>query len=348
MKNILLVEPNYPSKYPPLGLMKISAHHKAQNDEVCFVKGMAEKLPFSTYNIVYISTLFTFDASEAIKTINYYSEHCNNADIIVGGVMASLIPEIIHSETGITPHVGLLKEVDNMPPDYSIADKYVMNDCSFVFTSRGCPNHCEFCAVKKLEPEFAINPNWKKHIDPQRSRIMIHDNNITAAPMDHYQAVMFHLMRLGKEVIFDNGFDCRLFTQDHCEALAKTNVGSVRFAFDTMAQDGHAQRAVELCLKNGISASKIMVYVLYNYKDDLEEASYRAREIARLGARPYAMEYMPLTATSMRGYYHGAWTKDLCIDFARYINHARMVSVMDFEEWRDMRVSRRKYPKRKR
>jgi len=321
--------------------MKISAYHKAQNDCVAFVKGLAEELPFSDYDIIYISTLFTFDASETIKTINYYASHCNNASINVGGIMATLMPETIKSETGIAPHIGLLKSVDDIAPDYGIAEGYAMNDFSFVFTSRGCPNRCSFCAVKMLEPEPTINTNWKKHIHPKKPRIMIHDNNITAAPMDHYQSVMFHLMRLGKEVTFDNGFDCRLFTEEHCKALAKINVGSVRFAFDTMAQDGLVQKSVALCLKHGISPSKIMVYVLYNYKDDLEEASYRAREIACLGARPYAMEYMPLTATSMRGYYHGAWTKDLCIDFARYINHDRMVSVMGFEEWVSRRGSKK-------
>ncbi len=336
-KNVLLVEPNYPSKYPPLGLMKISAYHKSRNDAVTFVKGIVEHLPFTKYNIVYVSTLFTFDAVETIKTINYYSERCCNASINVGGIMASLMPEMIKAETGIEPHVGILENIDDVAPDYSIADNYAMNDCSFVFTSRSCPNQCEFCAVQTLEPEATINVNWKKHIDPQRSLIMVHDNNITATPMKHYQSVMLHLMRLGKEVIFDNGFDCRLFTQEHCTALARVNIGSVRFAFDSMAQDGYVQRAIELCIKNGISASKIMAYVLYNYNDDLNDATYRAREIAKLGARPYAMEYMPLTAASIRGYYHGSWTKDLCKDFAHYINHARMVSVMDFEEWRSAR-----------
>jgi hypothetical protein len=41
MANILLIEPGYKNKYPPLGLMKIAAYHGpyGKNDNVRFMKG---------------------------------------------------------------------------------------------------------------------------------------------------------------------------------------------------------------------------------------------------------------------------------------------------------------------
>lgn len=38
-RNILLIEPNYKNKYPPLGLMKIATYHRKLGDNVCFFKG---------------------------------------------------------------------------------------------------------------------------------------------------------------------------------------------------------------------------------------------------------------------------------------------------------------------
>ena len=38
-KKILLIEPNYKNKYPPIGLMKISTFHRDLGDDVKFYKG---------------------------------------------------------------------------------------------------------------------------------------------------------------------------------------------------------------------------------------------------------------------------------------------------------------------
>ena len=69
---ILLVEPGYKNKYPPLGLMKISAYHKLKGDDVIFVKGENKELRAQMWDRIYITTLFTFYWRKTIKTIEYY------------------------------------------------------------------------------------------------------------------------------------------------------------------------------------------------------------------------------------------------------------------------------------
>lgn len=332
---VLLVEPNYPSKYPPLGLMKLSSYHKSLFNHVQFVKGLEESTIYNRYDYIYITSLFTYDINVVINTIKYYQSYHAEAEIIIGGVAASLLPDKIRESTGITPVVGLLTDIDSYPPDYNMSTMYKYNDHSFVFTSRGCPNNCNYCAVNMLEPNRSINSRWKEHINPNFPYIMVHDNNITATDDSHYADVMGYLAKLQRQVTFDNGFDCRLFNEIHCKYLSKLNLRTIRFAFDNSSQEEHIRRAIRLCNKYGIASSKIMVYVLYNYNDSLEDALYRASEIARLGARPYAMRYIPLNAEDKESFLSQGWDKELCHDLFEFVNVCRLTNAMSFQEWRD-------------
>jgi radical SAM superfamily enzyme YgiQ (UPF0313 family) len=101
---ILLVEPAYKNKYPPLGLMKISAFHKRRGDGVSFVKGLDKNVRGQLWDRIYVTTMFSFHWSEAIKTIEYYEFSVKDPqDLFIGGPMATLMAEEIQKETGFTP-----------------------------------------------------------------------------------------------------------------------------------------------------------------------------------------------------------------------------------------------------
>lgn len=135
-KKILLAEPSYKADFKPLGLMRISTFHKNKGDNVEFIKG--ERKPNYTPDKIYITTLFTYRKRETLRCVRYYRKKFPKTDIIVGGIMASLHPEMFKKE-GVRVHVGLLKGVENCPPDY---DLFPEMDYSFTFASRGCVNKC--------------------------------------------------------------------------------------------------------------------------------------------------------------------------------------------------------------
>ena len=60
MANILLIEPDYKCKQPPLGLMKISFFHKnILHDYVRFTKGkLPDELSEAKWDRVYVTSLF--------------------------------------------------------------------------------------------------------------------------------------------------------------------------------------------------------------------------------------------------------------------------------------------------
>lgn len=200
---ILLVEPNYKNKYPPMGLMKISTYHKMLGHEVRFVKGFDPEVNKEVWDRIYVTTLFTFDFDIDVETINHYKLLVNNInDLYVGGIMASLMPDRIVAATGIErSHIltGLFTDtsvvgddndinVDELPLDYDILEqvdyKYPAGDNYFAYTTRGCPNHCSFCAVPILEPHFHVTNNiidQIKTIDEKygpKQHLLLLDNNV--------------------------------------------------------------------------------------------------------------------------------------------------------------------------
>lgn len=200
---VLLVEPNYKNKYPPMGLMKISTYHKMLEDEVRFVKGFDPEVDKEVWDRIYVTTLFTFDFDVDVQTINHYKLLVNNInDLYVGGIMASLMPEKIVDATGIDrSHIltGLFTDtsvvgdnndinVDELPLDYDILEqiayKYPAGDNYFAYTTRGCPNHCSFCAVPILEPHFHVTNNiidQIRTIDEKygpKQHLLLLDNNV--------------------------------------------------------------------------------------------------------------------------------------------------------------------------
>lgn len=44
MRKILLVEPNYKNKYPPMGLMKIATYYRRLGDDVTFLRVILKNL----------------------------------------------------------------------------------------------------------------------------------------------------------------------------------------------------------------------------------------------------------------------------------------------------------------
>jgi len=154
---VLLIEPAYKAKYPPLGLMKISTFHKQRGDAVVFYKGTNAALRNQIWDVIYITTMFTYQWNITIRTIKFYQRNKANRNIKVGGILASLLYNEVKRETGITPHFGLYKKVDRLTPDYKLFDgryDYFTNNASIGYMTKGCINHCPFCAVPELEPEY--------------------------------------------------------------------------------------------------------------------------------------------------------------------------------------------------
>jgi len=302
MECVLLVEPGYKAPYPPLGLMRISTWHKWRGDCVDFVKdpplpptdfGYKPPILKDRYDKIYICSLFTYHYTNVVECIKKYQKSYPDAEIKVGGVLATLLPHLIEEATGVTPHTGLFEEVEGCPPDYSLFPKLPY---SISFTTRGCFRKCRYCVVSTIEPRFFVREQWEKDVNPKSERIVFWDNNWLHSPNFHKD--IEKLKRIGKPYDFNQGLDCRLFDREKAELLAQTKIMPLRFAFDNPSQDGSIQEAIMVSREFGFS--DIRIYVLYNSEEKYDTPGYfhhRINELNKLGVVVYPMKYRPINST---------------------------------------------------
>ena len=236
-KRVLLVEPGYKNKYPPLGLMKLAAYHKQRGHVVKFVKGEDYSVLAEAWDRVYVTTLFTFEWNRTSKTIDYAIQVAGNQPdrVFVGGIATSLMHNEFLNEPrwmGVRFISGLLlgppssalqlssddgdfgsndfssRPIEEHVPDYGILDDisytYPVNDAYFGYASRGCVRKCRFCGVPKLEGAMKEMPPLSELITGVSSKfgvkkdLILMDNNITASA--RYRDVIAEIRDLGFEV----------------------------------------------------------------------------------------------------------------------------------------------------
>lgn len=302
-RQIVLVEPKYYTRFPPIGLLKISTYHKEKGDFVQYIHGFRE-LSYEP-DIIYVTSLFTWAWRPVWEVIRQYKMAYPHAKIILGGIYASVMPDHAKYSGADVIHQGLCNKVEDMPLDYSLVPDW---DGSILFTSRGCGRRCGFCAVPRIEGKMCkARETIKDYVVDSHSRIVLFDNNFLMNP--HKDKIFKELREYDKRVDFNQGIDARLITEEVAANIGELKLDStIRIAYDTKNEKEAVRRAIDLLSQVGISKRDIFVYTLFNYMDTPDDFFDRTRDILNWGAVCYPMRYEPLRAITKNSYVSPNWT----------------------------------------
>ena len=237
--------------FPNYALMKISAWHKAQGDNVEWWN------PLKNYDVVYSSKIFDFTPENPYLPENTIRGGTGYADVPIWQ--------------------QLRQEVDQLFPDYTI---YPACDYAIGYITRGCPNNCRWCVVPSKEGEIKPYRSWRQLIRPDSKKLVLMDNNILAS--DFGIAELESLVGSGYAIDLNQGMDARLVDERVAKILAGLKwIKYIRFSCDQQAQIEPLRQTVELLGKYRVKPYRLFIYLLVTA--DIEDAARRVEALRGLG-----------------------------------------------------------------
>ncbi|WP_290302446.1 hypothetical protein [Muribaculum intestinale] len=242
--------------FPNFALMRISAYHKAQGDNVEWAMPL-----FGNYDRVYQSKIFTFTPDK--------TDFDGRCEVIRGGTGYDV-------RSQLDPLMECITEMD-----YSLYPQYPF---SIQFLSRGCIRQCPFCLVH--DKEGRIHSVLPAQLNPNGKWIEVLDNNFFANP--DWLASVQYLLEVGQPVNL-HGVDIRIMNEEQAYWLNKLRLRrNIHIAWDLPALDlTDKLREVTRYIK----PYKIMCYVLVGFNSTIEQDMYRIETLRSFGIKPYVMPY---------------------------------------------------------
>ena len=262
-------------RYPNLALMKLSAYHKTQGDNVEWYSVFGGQ-----YDRVYMSKVFDFTPD--------YQYYVNADEVVKGGTGYAL-----HGAGGETyrqhDDKPLPDHIEHIMPDYTLYD---IKDTAYGFLTRGCPRGCDFCIVAKKEGKKSVKVAELGEFWNGQRNIVLCDPNILAC--NEREDLLQQLIESKANVDFNQGLDARLMTPDTARLLGEIKIKEIHFAWDRYHDKDKVLQGLQTYAtyaRKKPHTHNAIVYTLVNYDTTFEQDLERIYTLRDMGYWAYVMIY---------------------------------------------------------
>lgn len=269
---------NSKNLFPNLPLMKLSAWHKQNGDEVMWYEPLFHSLG-EPFDKVYMSKVFSFSPDY---------QYCINAkEVIKGGSGYCISLKDGKEVFDKSKDIELPYEIEHIYPDYSL---YNITDTSYGFLTRGCPRGCHFCHVAckeglKSHKVADLDEFWRG-----QKNIVLCDPNILACKDSN--DLLQQLIDSKAWININQGLDIRLMTEDRARLIKQMKIKKLHFAWDRYEDKDIVVPKFKMFKEvTGINERNLIVYVLCNFDTTIEQDLERIYTLRELGYWSYVMLY---------------------------------------------------------
>jgi len=304
-KNILFVEPEFPiaaksknhSNFLPIGLLKLASYYRKRGHSVTLHRGNYAA-SFSPDQIM-VTSLFTYWSNYVRDTVYFYKKLYPKAEIIVGGIYATLMPVHCKTYSGCDKvFIGQHKSAEKCYPAYDLIDV----NYQIIHGMRGCTRTCSFCGIWRLEKKsFKNSKQIQKEI--KSNKVIFYDNNFLANPDIENILTMLSVHKHDNKVIqcdSQSGIDGRILEDKPYLAsmLKKARFKEIRIAWDFgFDQYKRVENWINILKSVGYNHRNIFAFMIYNWNFDYDQMELKRNKCLEWNIQIADCRYRPLNAT---------------------------------------------------
>lgn len=280
------------------------------------------------FDFVGVTSGMTYWYPGVFEAIRLVRQILKDPPVVLGGIYATLSYEHAIKYSGadlVVSHdfEGFLTGLGLVPPSRPAYPAFhLMKNLDFVpiFTSKGCPFSCHYCASKYLNSSFVkrdpldvVNEIIFWHENFRVTNFAFYDDALLVDFDRHLGIILDMIISLNLNPCFHipNAVHVRYLRKDVAQKLRLSGVKNIRLGLESVDSEFHVNFDRKLQLEEFIEGARNLIeagflpqelgaYILYGLPDmDYKSAKKTCEFSHKYGIPPYLAEYSPIPHTKL-------------------------------------------------